>query len=223
MEEKIFDGLKYLVYYPKNFSEDKKHPLILFLHGAGTRSSSADKLKGGTSLENLQKYQDERGYVIVAPLCPEESNWYEQMNVLLRLVETIRQLPYIDKTRVHVTGKSMGGYGTWAICTLKPHWFASAMPLCGGGIPGFSKYLVDVPFRAFHGLCDTTVDPIESLQMAKAVNAAGGYVELILLPHVTHNCWTPAYSDENNIDWLLSYTKENESTADVNMTGAYYG
>ena len=82
------------------------------------------------------------------------------------------------------------------------------MPLCSGGIPAFSKQLVDLPIRAFHGLCDKTVDPIESLQMAKAINLAGGYAELILFPQATHNCWEPAYSDGKNFDWLLSFTKE---------------
>ena len=223
MEEKIFDGLKYLVYYPKDFCEDKKYPLVLFLHGAGTRSDSTANLKKGVTLLDIQKRQDERGYIVVAPLCPSESDWNEQMSALIRLMETIRELPYIDKTRVHVTGNSMGGYGTWAICTLRPHWFASAMPLCGGGIPAFAKFIVDVPFRAFHGLCDTVVDPIESLQMAKAVNAAGGHAELILYPHLTHNCWTTAYGDEANYDWLLSYTKENENAHEDNLTGEYYG
>lgn len=210
MEEKVFEGLKYLVCYPKDFSKDKKHPLVLFLHGAGTRSDVTDKLRNGTSLTNIQKHQDERGYIIVAPLCPEESNWNEQMAVLIRLTETYRELPYIDKQRIHVTGKSMGGYGTWAICTLKPHWFASAMPLCGGGIGGFASSLVDVPIRAFHGLRDTAVDPIESLQMAKAVNLAGGHAELILFAELTHNCWTTVYSDEKNLDWLLSFKKESK-------------
>ena len=50
MEEKSFNGLNYLVTYPKGFSEDKKYPLVLFLHGAGTRSNDFDKLKNNTVL-----------------------------------------------------------------------------------------------------------------------------------------------------------------------------
>ena len=55
-------------------------------------------------------------------------------------------------------------------CRPAFHWFAAAMPLCGGGIAGMANELADLPIRAFHGLCDQTADPIESLQMVKAVN-----------------------------------------------------
>jgi pimeloyl-ACP methyl ester carboxylesterase len=126
----------------------------------------------------------------------------------LRLIETTIALPCVDKAHVHITGTSMGGYGTWEVCLLRPHWFASAMPLCSGGICAFANQLVDLPIRAFHGLCDNVVDPIESLKMVRAVNLAGGYAELILLPHVKHACWATAYSDEKNFDWLLSFTNE---------------
>jgi len=221
MEEKNFEGLKYLIFYPQSFTEDKKHPLIIFLHGAGTRSESTDKLKNNVCVTKIKEHQDSRGYIFIAPLC-QRGDWNEWMSILLRLIETMRELPYIDKSRVHVTGNSMGGYGTWELSILRPDWFASAMPVCGGGIGGFARYLVDLPIRTFHGLCDKTVDPIESLQMAKAVNMAGGHAELILYPHLAHNCWTTVYSDDRNYDWLLSFTTERDKTLVEKLSGDYY-
>ncbi len=223
MEERIFDGLKYLISYPKDFDESKKYPLVLFLHGAGTRAETTDNLKKNICLINIVNRQDERGYITLAPLCTSDADWFELMQPLINLVEATINLPYIDKKRVHVTGNSMGGYGTWEIAIRRPDWFASAMPLCGGGIGGFAKYLVDVPIRTFHGLCDQVVDPIESMQMAKAVNLAGGYVELILFPHLKHNCWEKVYSDECNYDWLLSFTTERDKTLVESLSGEYYG
>ena len=222
MEEKIFEELKYLIYYPKEFNEDKKYPLLIFLHGAGTRSDSTDKLAKNGNLVNIVNRQDERGYIIIAPLC-QKGDWNEWMSALLGLIGTMRDLTYIDETRVHITGNSMGGYGTWELCTLRPDWFASAMPVCGGGIGGFAKHLVDIPIRTFHGLCDKVVDPIESLQIAKAVNMAGGHAELILFPHLPHNCWTEVYSDDKNFDWLLSFTTERDKTLVESFSGEYYG
>lgn len=222
MEERIIDGLKYLISYPEGFREDQKYPLVIFLHGAGTRSESTENLRKNACLNNILKRQNARGYIILAPLC-NGINWDEWMTILIRLEETFRELSYIDKTRIHLTGVSMGGYGTQAFSILRPDWFASAMPVCGGGIGGFAKNLVNLPIRTFHGLRDKTVDPIESLQIAKAVNMAGGHAELILFPELAHNCWDAVYSDENNYDWLLSFTTERDQTLVEKLSGAYYG
>ena len=222
MEEKSFDSLKYLMFYPKDFQKDKKYPLVLFLHGAGTRSETTELLQKNTCLINLRNRQDARGYILLAPLC-QNGDWFAWMTPLLHLVGEIRELPYIDTTRLHVTGNSMGGYGTWEFSILRPDWVASAMPICGGGIAGFAKKLVDVPIRTFHGLRDQTVDPIESLQMAKAVNLKGGHAELILFPELAHNCWDTVYSDERNYDWLLSFTTKRDKTLVEALSGDYYG
>ena len=222
MEEKIFEGIKYLISYPEEFQEDKKYPLVIFLHGAGTRGENIERLQKNVCFLALRKRQDARGYILLAPLC-QNGDWFAWMTPLLRLVGEIRELPYIDETRLHVTGVSMGGYGTWEFSSLRPDWVAAAMPVCGGGIAGFAQNLADVPIRTFHGLRDQTVDPIESLQMAKAVNLKGGHAELILFPELAHNCWDTVYSDERNYDWLLSFTTKRDKTLVEALSGDYYG
>lgn len=207
MEEKIFEGLTYLLSYPEGFCEDKKFPLVVYLHGRGCRTETTEKLHKTSSLLHLQERQNERGYILIAPHC-SRGNWNEWMMLLIRLVEYARELPYVDTTRVYLTGNSMGGYGTWELSILRPKWFAAAMPVCGGGLPGMAKQVGMLPIRTFHGLCDKTVDPIESLEMAKAVNRFGGRAELILFPELGHNCWDAVYSDDKNYDWLLSFTNE---------------
>lgn len=221
MEEKSFKELKYLISYPEGFREDKKYPLVLFLHGAGTRGD-IEKLKKNKAYLQLRAWQDTKGYILLAPHCLK-GDWYAWMYLLLGLVEEVRELPYIDETRLHITGNSMGGYGTWSLTTLIHDQVASAMPICGGGIGGFAKYLVDVPIRAFHGLCDEVVDPIESLEMVKAVNKKGGHAELILFPHLPHNCWMAVYENERNIDWLLSFTTQRDKSLIEELSGDYYG
>lgn len=222
MQEKAFEGLEYLISYPEGFQADAKYPLVIFLHGAGTRGKAIDRLQNNPIVQNLLKRQDARGYILLAPLC-KRGDWNEWMSILVRLVETYRKVSYVDETRVHLTGASMGGYGTWALATLHPDWFASAMPVCGGGIGAFAGNLVNLPIRAFHGLRDKTVDPIESLQMAKAVNQHGGHAELILFPELEHNCWDAVYSDEKNYDWLLSFTARPSKPLAECFSGTYYG
>lgn len=222
MEERVFEELRYLISYPEGFREDKQYPLVIFLHGAGTRGDDISRLQNNSCVQNLMKRQNERGYILLAPLCTK-GNWNEWMATLIRMTDAYRAEPYIDKTRIHLTGNSMGGYGTWAMATLHPYWFASVMPICGGGIAGFAMNLVDLPIRTFHGLRDTIVDPIESLQMAKAVNLHGGHAELILFPELEHNCWDAVYTDEANYDWMLSFTARPEQPPVEDLSSTYYG
>lgn len=217
MEEKRFGEMAYLVSYPEGFCESKKYPVVLFLHGRGARIESTEKLHKYSCLTFLQEHQAERGYIILAPHC-KSGNWSEWMGVLVRFVESFRELPYVDKTRLYLTGNSMGGYGTWQLATLRAQWFAAAMPLCGGGLPGMANEIGDLPIRAFHGLRDKTVDPIESLEMVKAVNKFGGYAELILFPEIAHHCWNAVYTDEANYDWLFSYTNERGDASAENLS-----
>jgi len=221
IQENLFENIKYLISYPDNFSADKKYPLIVFLHGAGTRGDDLDTLKNNPSFVNLKKRQI-REYILLAPLC-SVNNWNEIMSSLINLVGYARQLEYVDIKRVYLTGASMGGYGTWELASLRPDWFASIMPVCGGGIKWMTYTLVDIPIRAFHGICDNVVDPIESLEMVKAVNRRDGHAELILFPKLKHNCWDKVYSTEENYDWLLSFSTDRDKTLIEQLSGQYYG
>ncbi len=222
MEENVLGKVTYLVSYPENFSADQKYPLVIFLHGAGTRGDNTERLRGNSVFNKLVERQSERGYVVLAPLC-NVKNWNEMMPYLIDLVDHFRNLEYIDPKRVHLTGNSMGGYGTFELAFLRASWFASIMPVCGGGIPAFAGKLAEVPVRTFHGICDTVVDPLESLEMVKAINRKGGNAELILFPQLKHNCWNKVYSTEENYDWLLSFTTDREQKQSEEFSGDYYG
>ncbi len=202
----MIEGIKFLMSYPEDFREDKKYPLVIFLHGAGARGDNTDILRNYSSFLKLKERQ-KRGYVLLAPLC-SVNNWNEVMAYLIKLVDRVRNFEYIDKKRVYLTGNSMGGYGTWELASLRADWFAAIMPVCGGGMKWMINTLTDMPVRTFHGICDVRVDPIESLEIVKALNREGGNAELILFPKLEHNCWDKVYTTEENFDWLLSFTTD---------------
>ena len=222
VQEGTYRNFKTLFSIPEGFDENKKYPLVIFLHGAGTRSDNIEYLKKNTCFTNLRLHQDSRGFLLAAPLC-HCHDWCEEMNSLIDWVAELRALPYVDTDRVYLTGNSMGGYGTWELSCIHPEWFAAIMPLCGGGCAAFCMRLKNVPVRAFHGLLDKLVDPLESLQMVKSVNCSGGHAELILFPHLAHNCWETVYTTEENYDWLLSHTLHSEKAEEEKLSGDIYG
>ena len=84
MEEKNFEDLTYLISYPQGFHEDKKYPLVILLHGAGSREETTKSLRNHGCLKKMLIQQDERGYILLAPLC-KRGTWNEWMTLLIHL------------------------------------------------------------------------------------------------------------------------------------------
>ena len=72
----------------------------------------------------------------------------------------------------------------------------------------------NVPIWAFHGVDDGTVAVTESINMANAVRATGGHIQLTLLPGVNHNAWEPAMYEYGAIEWLLTHTRNGKGAAE---------
>ena len=124
-------------------------------------------------------------------------------SLILKIIKNYR----IDKTRVYVTGLSMGGYGTWALAARRPELFAAAVPICGGGDPATVNVLKNLPIWVFHGVLDKVVLPEESEKMIRALEKAGGKVRYTLYPESYHDSWTETYDNPALYDWMLSKRK----------------
>ena len=196
----------YEIYYPSSYKseENRKWPIILFLHGAGERGNDLSMLKR----QGLPKYlQDKEDFpfVVASPQCPPRSYWDTHslnnwFNEVLTEVNT-------DLERVYLSGISMGGYGTWHWSAANPEKFAAIIPICGGGEPSRAKELVHMPIWAFHGAQDDIVPVEETLEMVEAVKRAGGKAELTIYPDLRHDSWTITYNNPSIYDWLLEHKK----------------
>jgi predicted peptidase len=195
------EELHYWLYLPVNYSEKEKCPLILFLHGAGERGDDLEKVKVHGPPKLVEQRSDCPA-IVVSPQCPNERIWSPtQLSLLLdKCMETLK----VDADRVYVTGLSMGGFGTWALCAKEPERFAAAIPICGGGDVTKASRLVDLPIRVFHGAKDRVVTPDYSQKMVDAIRAAGGTkVELTVYPEANHDAWTETYANDDVAKWLL--------------------
>ena len=59
----------------------------------------------------------------------------ERMPEVLELIEGLIKNSPIDRSRIYVTGTSLGGFGSFGAIASKPELFAAAVPLCGGWEP----------------------------------------------------------------------------------------
>lgn len=72
-------------------------------------------------------------FITVTPSLNMEWGYGWNASILSALLDEIVDRYHVDRDRVHVTGFSMGGYGTWDLALHSPHRFASLVPICGGG------------------------------------------------------------------------------------------
>lgn len=198
--------LDYLSYRPKG---EGKLPLLLYIHGAGSRGSDIKKLAHVGPIGELDKGRVIPA-VLLAPQCHAET-WFDLYTVLCEFIETAIARDDVDPDRVYLTGSSMGGYTTWQLCISHPEWFAAAVPVCGGGMYWEAHRLKNISIWAFHGEKDGCVLPAESVKMVNAINRLGGSAKLTLYPDVGHGAWEPAFADDEMWAWLFAQKKQRDA------------
>lgn len=204
-------GLRYLLYLPKGYDEnqERKWPLMLFLHGAGERGRNIELVKKHGPPKLIAQGQ-EFAFIIVSPQCPSGAWWTEMTDTLVALLDDVQAKHAVDPNRVYLTGLSMGGFGTWTLGCGHPQRFAAMAPICGGGEWYLADRLRNVPVWAFHGAQDPVVPLRESKEMVAALERAGGNVQLTIYPDTGHDSWTEAYNDPKLYEWFLSHQKNGE-------------
>ena len=195
----IGEYLDYLEYAPA--SENEKLPLIIYIHGAGSRGTDLSQMADVGPIKELKNGRDINA-VIVAPQCHRET-WFDLFETLAEFINQYRRKDNIDSNRVYIMGVSMGAYAVWQLCISHPEWFAAAVPICGGGMYWNAARLKGLPIWAFHGALDNVVYPEESLKMVSAINKNGGNAKLTVFPHEDHNSWDRAFSLDEMWEWLF--------------------
>ncbi len=223
--------IPYRYYIPENYDPQKKYPIVLYLHGAGSRGSD-NKIQlttNGAAL-NTVIFQSEHECIMIAPQMPAGGSWYvkeehpgtsaylEKQNIRPEL-NAAKELLYkflddysVDMTRVYITGSSNGGLGTWDMIHRCNGLFAAAIPLAGArsgdAMDEYAQGVLDTAIWTFHGDADATVPVQGTRDMYAAVKAAGGNIIYTEVPGGDHNIWDEAAETDGIVDWLFSQRKK---------------
>ena len=201
----------YVKYLPADFDENKKYPLVIFLHGAGERGEDLDVAMRHGYMKHVREDGAEYPFIFIAPQCPRTKYWGCYTESLIAFIdEMIESLP-IDTSRVYLTGLSMGGTGTWMLAMACPEKWAAIAPVCGTGICWNASILKDIPIHVYHGDGDPTVPITESMQMISRVNASGGNAKITIVYGKGHGSWEEAYGEDSLWKWMLSHRKDEAS------------
>jgi predicted peptidase len=194
-------NLQYVLDVPSNTKE--KFPLIVFLHGSGERGTDLELVKNHSPFTN--KNVIDKPIAILAPQCPENVWW--DTNAVYNLILEISSKYNVDKSRIYLTGLSMGGWGTWKLAIEHPEIFAAIAPVCAPVdrvmLVNLEK-LKNIPIHIYHGALDDVVNPNQSLEIHQLLKKMNANSNLYIFSNDNHNSWDSTYSNKEFYSWLLS-------------------
>ncbi|KAH9906897.1 alpha/beta-hydrolase [Xylariomycetidae sp. FL2044] len=143
-------------------------------------------------------------FITVTPSLNLNNGYGWNASILEALLDEIVERYRVDLDRIHVTGFSMGGYGTWDLAYHTPKRFASLMPICGGGDTLRVSQIRHIPHWVHHGELDDIIPIPASDAMVKALKQVGAPdVQFTRYPRVMHDSWTRTYNNPDVYRWML--------------------
>ena len=180
--------IEYLVSLPADYNRpDKKHPLLLFLHGGD----------GSNTKHHPKKYAMKAAldfpFIVIAPHSAKGISW----NTIdhKKLLDEVGQNYQVDFNRIYVTGYSYGGYGTWTALIKYPDLFAAAVPICGGGDPSKICAAKNIAVKAYHAKDDNVTPYAGSVKMVEAMKKCAADASLKTAETGGHGIWPFIYSE----------------------------
>ncbi len=213
--EHTYNNLRYLLQYPEDYSAEQRYPLLIFMHGAGTRGDDLDKVKDNPFFRIINQY-DNFPFIVAAPLCAADT-WFDVLETVNAWVNDVVKQPMVDADRVYLIGASMGGYAVWQMAMSQPTVYAAAVPICGGGMAWNVPRMKTVPVWAFHGDSDPVVAPEQSRAMVDALTACGGEAKLTIYPDCGHDAWSATYGNIAVFEWLISKTRRGHAAGQLDF------
>lgn len=210
----------YGLYLPKNFSFDKRYPLVVSLHGAGSnhrlnlrRVFGKGNLPGETDAEATRRFPPlpDVDFIVVSPLARGTLGYQglAEKDVYDVLADAMRRFP-IDEDRVYVTGLSMGGGGALWLGLTRPDVWAAIASVCPAIPPGVERLAgnaLNLPVHLFHGDLDPAVPVEVSRKWHKLLLGLDVRAEYIEYPGVRHNSWDHAYKDAAIFRWFAQHKR----------------
>jgi pimeloyl-ACP methyl ester carboxylesterase len=119
----------YWVFLPRDYSPQRKWPLVVFLHGYDPLIS---KIEPWIPSEATWSLFTSRGFILAVPYGRRNTDF---VNVgeddTLAVTDAVSTRYSVDRERTFLMGVSMGGYGVYAVGLHHPDKFAALTLMCG--------------------------------------------------------------------------------------------
>ena len=149
----------YALYHPEKGNTPL--PLVIVLHGMG---GSGDN----TVAKWAKRLNDE--FIVLCPSYPMGAWWARPAeDMVLALLDHIREQYNVDDNRVFLAGLSNGAIGVYTIGMFYPDRFAGLIPIAGSITPRFMNFLINLRNTPIY-MIQGAHDPIFPIQLSRRVN-----------------------------------------------------
>lgn len=195
---------KYTLFVPAEYKGDRLYPLLVYLHGYGSRGIDGSKPTTDGPGPFIKERENMFDMLLLFPQS-ETGSWEadsaDAQRTMAILAEVVREYA-VDQQRIYLTGTSAGGFGVWSLAARYPHKWAAIVPICGGGDPDSAEIIKHIPSWCFHGARDTVIDVEQSRRMISALRDTGANPHYTEYPDAGHGCWRRAYTTPELWNWL---------------------
>ena len=127
--------LQYQLYVPENYDEAQSYPLIQFIPDASVVGRDADYVLtqgwGGLIWATEEEQAKHPAFVVVPvfteTVVDDDFNHSDQIEVAVRLIQSLAEAYSIDTNRLYTTGQSMGGMTSFYLNATYPDLFAASL------------------------------------------------------------------------------------------------
>lgn len=205
----------YWCYRPTESTEEAL-PLIVFLHGTDGCGSDLNRIMKIESIPSyIAKGDIYPNAIVISPQCPSGNNWARLASDVMELIEQVIVEQNVDRSRISITGCSLGGVGTYQIAIKNPNYFSAVVPVCGSVNAANCSVLTNTAVKIFHGTQDYGMG-FSSKTAAQVIQNNGGNCELIMLQGEGHEI-RHVYKDEefDLLNWMIEQQRDDIVTEET--------
>ncbi|MCE6991589.1 alpha/beta hydrolase-fold protein [Dyadobacter sp. CY323] len=224
----------YGLYLPKNYDKNKKYPLIIMLHGAGSNHRLAlrrvfgkSNAEGETDVEATRYFPawEDVDFIVASPYARGTAGYQgiPEQDVY-DVLDDVKKRFSIDENRISLTGLSMGGGGTLWIGLTRPDIWAAIAPVCPAPPAGtfdLAANALNFPIHFFHGDADPVVPVDGTRKWVTHLQDIGVEVSYKEFVDVKHDSWVSAYDNEFIFEWF-SHAERNPYPNNVRFVSKHY-
>jgi len=188
-------------------SSGRRWPLIVYLHGSGGGTDQAwPNVKRGEGPMGPAHHEDKFPFIVVALRSP--GGWFPP--AVEDVIDEVEAKYAVDRSRIYLTGFSMGGFGTWRTAYDQPDRFAAIAPVAAGaGSRELMPLIKQLPAWVFNGGADSTTSPTLARSAVEVLKRAGGTVRYTEYPGQGHvDALRLAYAEKELYDWFLRFQRK---------------